>query len=148
MSHIVTVDMKNVTDLEALAAAAPHFGMELVRDVKNYKWWGHSVGDYPIPEGFTESDLGKCDHVLRVKNNPNAYEIGVVKAKNGRPGYQLIYDFYGDKGRAVKNCVGAKGEKLKSAYEVSYTQRHWQRKGCRVTTTRKENGVVVVEAIR
>jgi len=142
------MEMENVTDLAALVKAAPEFGMELVRDVHTYKWWGRSVGDYPLPAGFKESELGKCDHVLRVKDNACAYEIGVVKAKNGKPGYQLIYDFYGNQGRAVQNCVGEKSERLKQFYSKHYTIRHWQKKGYKVNYTVKENGEIVLKAIR
>lgn len=148
MSHLVSIDMENVTDLDALEKAAPEFGMELVRDVHTYRWWGHSVGDYPLPKGFKESDLGKCDHVLRVKGNSGAYEIGITKAKNGQPGYQLLYDFYGSAGRAVQNCVGSDSSNLKRFYSKEYGINHWKKKGFRVTTKTREDGTIVGEAVR
>lgn len=148
MSHVVTLEMDNITDLDALKAACNELGLEFRENQKTYRWWGHSVGDYPIPAGFTAEELGHCEHALRVKDDPEAYEVGVVKAKNGRPGFSLIYDFYGSRGRAVQRRVGEKGEKLNQRYVASYAVKHWQRKGYRVTTTTRQDGHIVVRATR
>ena len=112
MSHIVTESMV-IQDLDALqAACSPESGLEFVRGQQTYRWYGRSVGDYPLPAGFTEADLGKCEHAIRVRGNSGAYEIGVVRRRDAEgnvlPGYQLSYDFwnggYGLEKVAGKNC--------------------------------------------
>ncbi len=143
MSHVITVEME-ILDLDALAAAAQDIGMELVRGQKTYKWWGHSVGDYPIPTGFTAKDLGKCEHALRSPGNKSAYEVGVVPSRTGE-GYQLIYDFYGG-GQGLKAVVGNACENLKQPYTTRLAERHWASKGFRVSTTKTETGEMVIKA--
>ena len=114
MSHVAKLEIE-VKDLDALRKAAETLGLELRQDQKTYKWWGYSVGDYPLPEGFKEKDLGKCDHALSLKDNPNAYEVGVVKNKDGRPGYTLLWDFYGG-GYGLQKAIGKDGNFLKQQY--------------------------------
>ena len=116
MSHIVTLELE-INDLSALEKAAENLGCELVRGQKTYKWYGESVGDYPLPEGMTAGDLGKCDHAIRVKGNPDAYEIGVVESKTKRGAYSLAYDFWND-GYGLMQKVGANAGKLKQEYTV------------------------------
>jgi hypothetical protein len=148
MSHVISIEMENILDLDALEACAPEFGMELVRDAKSHRWWGHSVGDYPVPAGFKANELGHCEHKLRLKDNPNAYEIGLYDSHNGKPGFQLVYDFYGSQGQPLKKAVGAKGEHLKAAYAKHVAINHWQKRGYRVSTEQKQDGKVVVRAVR
>ena len=106
MSHVVDCDVK-ITDLDALEAAVKEeLGGELIRGKKSYKWWGRFEGDYPLPEGVRQEDLGKCDHVIKV---PGAsYEVGVVEQKDGS--FKLQYDFYTTGGleRAAR-CAGVPG---------------------------------------
>lgn len=115
MSHIVTLDLI-INDLDALAKASEKLGCELVRNVKSYKWFGKYMGDYPLPKDMEKENLGKCDHVIRVKNpaNQNAYEIGVVKNKNGS-GYILAYDFW-QGGYGLEEKVGTNCASLKQRY--------------------------------
>src|SRR5438552_1836555 len=120
MSHVSTFEFA-VTDLDALDKACSEIGLELVRDQKQYKWFGRSVGDYPLPEGFSEKDLGKCEHAIRIPGNRSAYEIGVVKSRTGT-GYQLVWDFW-QGGYGMEKMVGGKdGDKLKQQYEVQHGQ--------------------------
>jgi len=114
MSHVTTVDVQ-IGDLGALGAACKRVGLELVRDQKTYNWYGTHVGDTPIPEGFTEQDLGRCDHAIRLPGKPNAYEIGVVRARNGQPGYTLMIDEWVDGLGLVEKCGKGCGL-LKQAY--------------------------------
>ena len=147
MSHVVNIPIENITDLDALESCASEIGMELVRDAKTHRWWGHSVGDYPVPVGFRADELGHCEHKLRLKDNPNAYEIGLYNSHNGKPGYQLVYDFYGSQGRPLQQAVGAKGEHLKVAYAKHVAVNHGQKHGYRVTTEKKQDGRVFVRAV-
>lgn len=93
MSHIEKCSVV-VADLEALETACKRLGAQLLRDVHTYRWYGRSVGDTPLPDGFTANDLGKCDHVIKVPGVN--YEIGVVRNRVGK-GYSLLYDFWGVK---------------------------------------------------
>ena len=100
MSHVVNFEME-FDNLQVLAAAAEACGMKLVLDQKTWKWWGYSVGDYPVPKGWCcpqkiekgKRIMGQADHAIQVVGNANAYEIGVFQKPNGK--YGLIYDFYG-----------------------------------------------------
>lgn len=142
MSHVAKMDFA-ITDLESLKEAANELGLEFVENQRSYRWFGHSVGDYPIPEGFKEEDLGKCEHALRIPGNSGAYEIGVVKNRTGN-GYTLLWDFWMG-GYGLVQKVGTGGDKLKDTYLTRHTVRHWKKKGYKVTTTQLENGHMQVK---
>jgi hypothetical protein len=123
MSHVESIKL-NITDLDALEAACKSIGLELSRGQKTYRWWGHSVGDYPIPAGFTANDLGKCEHAIRIPNNNSAYEIGVVKNRDGRDGYTLLWDFYAG-GKGMQSMVGdSQASKLVQANQLEVASRN------------------------
>lgn len=130
MSHVATIDL-HVKDLEALVEAAKLLGMELKTGQTTYRWWGRSVGDYPLPEGFKASDLGKCEHALTIPGNPRAYEVGVVKRRDGKPGYTLLWDFYGG-GYGLRNAIGEDGVKLKGEYSLAVAAKIQRARGYRV----------------
>ena len=111
MSHVTTVDIE-IKDLEALKEACEKIGLVLNRDQKNYKWFGRHVGDYPLPEGFSKEDLGKCDHAISIPNNSMAYEIGVIKQDHK---YTLLWDFW-NHGYGMESHVGENCKKLVAAY--------------------------------
>lgn len=117
MSHVVAIEAL-ITDLDALEAACAELGLELVRNQKSYKWYGTSVGDFPLPTGFTAADLGKCEHAIRVKGTTGGYEIGVAKRRDGQPGYTLIYDFWGP-GKALQDRAGDKCSRLVQEYTAA-----------------------------
>lgn len=146
MSHVTTIDLE-VKDLNALERAANVLGLELVRDQRTYKWWGQSVGDYPLPEGFTENDLGKCEHALRVKDNDQAYEIGITTRRDGKPGYQLLWDFYGG-GYGLQAKVGEDGKLLKQSYAAEVAAKHLRLQGYRVSQTLEGDGRITLKAKR
>jgi hypothetical protein len=73
-SHVAKVKC-DIRDLEALDAAARRCGLILKRGQKHYRWYGRSVGDTPLPEGYTAAMLGKCDHALAIPGNTRAYGI-------------------------------------------------------------------------
>lgn len=145
MSHVAAVQLE-VLDLDELEAACKNLGLELARDQKTYRWYGRSVGDYPLPAGFREEDLGKCEHAIRVPGSSTAYEIGVVKSRTGR-GYTLLWDFFAG-GYGMMEKVGTDANKLRQAYAAEHTVRFWRRKGLRVTTETQKNGQIVVRARR
>jgi hypothetical protein len=119
MSHVAQIELE-IRNLDALAAACQQLGLELVREQVSYRWYGRSYGDYPLPAGFTVEDLGNCEHAIRIPGEPRAYEIGVVRRRDGKPGYALLWDFYNG-GYGLTEKVGQKAEKLKQAYAVQTT---------------------------
>ena len=122
--------------------AAEKLGLE-VRQKKTYNWFGRHVGDYPLPEGFTQSELGKCEFALGVIGNDGAYEIGVVKSKTGN-GYTLLYDFF-NRGYGLMPKVSTDGEGLnllKTEYGVEVAKKALRRKGYRNVKEIRENGKV------
>ena len=136
MSHVATINIE-VKDLDALAAAAAKLGGKLIRDQKTYGWFGQHVGDYPLPEGFTAEDLGKCEHAIHFQNTD--YEVGLVRRRDGRPGWQLLWDFFDS--TIVKN-IGQNGGHLKREYATVVATRQAQRNGFRVVEQRKQDGSV------
>lgn len=131
MSHVVTIDVL-VTDLDALQAAAEQLGMELVKQ-STYKWYSRFMGDYPLPEGFSSSDLGKCEYAMRVKNaGPETYEVGVVKRRDGQPGFTLLYDFWQGGGGLVAK-IGENAVNIKREYALAVAAKEMRRQGFRVS---------------
>lgn len=128
MSHVTQMELV-VTDLDILRSNAEECGMEMI-ETGTYKWYGRHVGDYPIPEGFTQEDLGKCSYALRVKGNPNAYEVGVIKNPNG-DGYVLLWDFWQD-GFGLKDAIGSDGHRLTQGYQADVVVKQARREGFRV----------------
>lgn len=143
MSHVVTIDIE-IRDLDALDAAAKSLGLELVRGQTTYRWYGRHVGDYPLPDGLSHEDLGRCEHVLRIPGNAEAYEIGVVRRRDGRPGYTLLWDFW-QGGYGLQEKVGANADRLKQAYALETAKRAAWRAGHRIVgEIRKADGTVVL----
>lgn len=136
MSHIARIEMQ-INDLETLKAACARLGLEFVAEQKTYAWYGKHVGDYPLPEGFSVSDMGKCDHAIRV---PGAkYEVGVVE-RNQK--YVLLWDFWEDGG--LEPALGKNAGRLKQAYGVEKATREARLKGYRVTEQKTNHGIRLV----
>lgn len=140
MSHVDTMKMA-VLDLDCLVEAAESIGLEK-RDKRTYQWYGSHVGDYPVPAGMTKEDLGKCDFALGVPGSPDAYEVGVVRRRDG-PGYQLLWDFWA-KGKGLQDVVGAEGNRLKQAYSLAVQEKEARRLGYRVSRGLDQEGSVVL----
>jgi len=132
MSHVALVDLE-ITNLDDLAAAAKAIGMEFVPDQETYRWWGRHEGDYPLPPGFQEDDLGKCDHALRIPEplatevaekffGKRAYEIGVCRRRDGKPGWTLLWDFIAN-GYGLVDVAGENLGRLKQAYAIQAARR-------------------------
>lgn len=146
MSHVATVDVE-IKDLQALKDAAKRVGLEFVENQKTYRWFGEHVGDYPLPDGFAEDDLGFCEHALRVPGSREAYEIGVVKRRDGKPGFALMWDFYGG-GYGLQHHVGEECNKLRQAYSVAVATKAAKAKGFRVHETSLPNGKIKLTLTR
>lgn len=132
MSHVALVDLE-ITDLDDLAAAAKAIGLEFVPGQQTYRWYGQHVGDYPLPPGFQEDDLGKCEHALRIPqprameiaakyDGLRAFEIGVCRRRDGKPGWTLIWDFIAN-GFGLVEVAGENLGRLKQAYAIQAARR-------------------------
>lgn len=131
MSHVTSIEVV-IKDLASLKAACADIGLEFLENQQTYRWYGHHVGDYPIPAGFKVEDLGKCLHAIGVKGNKNAYEIGVVKNPNGE-GYLLLWDFWSG-GYGLQDVVGKDCKNLTHAYKVNQTVKSFQKRGFNMAT--------------
>jgi hypothetical protein len=116
MSHVTEVAVE-ITDLGCLERAAKRLGLELRYGQETYRWFGRHMGDYAIPAGFTQADLGKCQHAISMPNNSAAYEVGVVKRRDGKPGYTLHFDFWSG-GYGIEAVVGVNCNKLVNLYSA------------------------------
>ncbi len=145
MSHVVAIE-KSITDLDALRRACPGLGLEFREGQRTYNWYGTHVGDYPLPVGFTMEDLGKCEHAIVVQDaNANTYEVGVVRRRDGKPGYTLLFDFYAG-GFGLMPCIGKDAGRLLKEYSAEVSIAELKRMGRAVTKHYNENGDVVLRA--
>lgn len=134
MSHVSSISIA-ITDLNALKLAAKELGANWIEGKKQYAWYGQHVGDYPLPQGMTEEQLGKCDHVISVPGV--GYEVGVVRRADGT--HTLAYDFYGP-GRGLLKQFGEGLKKLVAAYSVHKTTLWARNKGYMVQRKTLNNG--------
>lgn len=142
MSHVAEIEL-DIKDEDCLRAAAIEIGLE-VREKNTYKWYGRHVGDYPVPEGFTIEDLGKCDFALGIPGNTEAYEIGVVRRPDG---IKMVWDFWAG-GHGLLNAIGGKkGERLCQEYGVQVAIKEAKRLGAKyISRELNENGEVEIIA--
>lgn len=153
MSHVATVDLE-IRDLDALAEAAGRVGLELVRGQQTYRWYGEHVGDYPPPAGFMPEDLGKCEHALVVAGDFSGrsewmkpYEIGVVRRRDGKPGFALLWDFY-DGGNGLQDKVGPGCRNLKREYATVVARKQAIAQGFTVNELRQPDGSIRLRLTR
>jgi len=135
MSHVDTIEVE-ITDLNALRAAVKESGC-LWLAKNTYEWYGHHVGDYPIPKGMTKEKLGQCDYVIQLPGCK--YEIGVVKMPNGK--WTLAYDFWGE-GRKLLEKFGDKLGKLVQLYGVHRATMLAKKQGMKVHRMVQSNGSI------
>jgi hypothetical protein len=140
VSHVATVDL-HIKDLDSLKAACKAMGLEFREGQKTYKWYGHSVGDYPLPEGFKANELGQCEHAIGIPGNKRAYEIGVVRRRDGKPGYMLMWDFWNG-GYGLQEVVGQDCKKLRQQYATQVSIKQVRKQGFRVQQTVGQDGKV------
>ncbi len=129
MSHVCKLDVE-IKDLQSLRKAAQQLGLYF-REQSTYRWYGKSIGDYPLPEGFSEEELGKCNYAIGVPDSDTAYEVGVA-LKNGK--VHLLWDFW-QKGYGLQDAIGENGSKLKQEYAIAAATKEMIRKGFRVSRT-------------
>lgn len=146
MSHVATVDL-DVTDLGVLAAACRRIGLEFVEGQQTYRWYGQSMGDGSIPAGFTAEDLGRCEHAIRLADGSTRgrfqppYEIGVVRRRDGRPGWALLLDEW-QGGYGLIDVCGQGAGTLKQAYALEQAICTAQQQGYQVQERQLEDGSI------
>lgn len=145
ISHVAEISIE-IRNLDDLATACERIGCELVLGQKTYRWYGRSVGDYPLPQGRTVKDLGKCEHAIRVKKaGPQTYEVGVCKKADGSWG--LEWDFYAG-GYGLQAKVGDGAEELVKSYAASAAMRAARKLGYKVAEKRLATGEIQLTASR
>ena len=138
MSHVATVDV-HITDLAALKAACAALGLEFREGQTSFRWYGEHVGDYPLPAGFTVSDMGTCEHAIGMRDNDRAYEVGVVRRRDGKPGFTLMYDFWAG-GHGLEEKIGHKAGKLRQQYAAQVAASRARKQGYRVCQSQQADG--------
>ena len=163
MSHVAQVEVE-IKDLAALKTAAESLGLDFMDGQTHYRCWGtgksvdelarfaRSRGERPetlMPDGFTLEEMGRCEHALRIKGSSHAsYEIGIVSRRDGKPGYQLLWDESGAK-YAWQEYVGEGMGKLKQMYGLSVAVKAAKRQGYRVVRqTTRNDGSIAIEVQR
>ena len=154
MSHMAAIDLE-ITDLNAMELACGHLGLKLVRGQTTWTWFGSWVNDYHAKEaaynfGIDPKEYGKCaEHVIRMVGDDDAYEIGVVRRRDGKPGYILLFDWFAQSNKIEKLIKGVneKGEfdragKLKQYYTACKSEVGLKAKGYDCRIIQKENGHV------
>jgi hypothetical protein len=142
MSHIAEIDL-HIKDMSALRAACKDLGLVLNEGQKTYKWYGQSYGK--VPDGFTKDDLGKCDHAISIENplDKKAYEVGVVRRRDGKPGFTLMWDFWNG-GYGLEAKIGKDAQKLKQRYATHVAIRAARKQGLHVQETMKNGKVQLI----
>ena len=145
MSHVSSIKLR-IKDLRSLLESASELGLEQ-RMKETFHWYGRSVGDYPLPEGFTEEEMGKCLFALGIKGDDKAYEVGVVHSKTHPGEYELLWDFW-QGGFGLQERIGTDGNKLRQKYSERVTTKQMRKQGLRITRSVTADGKVVLRGRR
>lgn len=126
MSHIATVKCM-ITDLDALEAAAEALDAQVMRGQKTFRSYQPGL---------------HCEHALRLKDNPQAYEVGLTPRTDGQPGWNLAFDSWGN-GAALVQKLGPDLVNLQNGYLAVVAERQLQRGGYRVVREATPTGIRV-----
>ncbi len=150
MSHVTDVKL-HVTDEDALEEACQLLGLKLNKGQSTYRWYGRWVNDFSgakaaVTLGHDPKTFGKgADHTISVMGVDSAYEIGVVKSKQGE-GYDLLFDAWGAGGHKLQAVAGKDLSLLRQEYAVAVAtkavRRKLGRKGFKVKRENLANGMV------
>jgi hypothetical protein len=164
LSHVATIAIE-IKDLNALRKAAERLGLEFRHNQEEYHcWYTDAVkndwlpkpvpedfainGQKIVPDGFSMSDLGRSEHALSVPGQPEAYEIGIVRRRDGRAGYQLLWDNWNG-GYGLEEKVGENGNLLKQTYSEIVAMQAVQTEGWRIMEqTTMADGSILLRATR
>jgi hypothetical protein len=90
---------------------------------------------------------GRCEHAIRVAGNDRAYEIGVVKRRDGKPGYVLMWDFWAG-GYGLQDKVGKDCGRLAQEYAAQVAIKRAKLQGFNVQRKQLEDGRVQLTCVR
>lgn len=155
MSHVAVIDLHIAeNELDMLDQACNMLGLRLDRNRKQWRWYGHWVNDYHASEaayhhGIKPEEYGNCaEHVITIPGNNTAYEIGVVRRRDGKPGFMLLYDFWGG-GQGMSAKVGNQNcNKLKQMFTACVSANELKQKGFNVKVLKNEQGIPKVVGTR
>lgn len=138
MSHVASIDIE-IKDLAALKAACAEVGLQFKEGQTTYKWYGRWMNDYSGADAAFKADVspkdyGKCAHAIGVPGNSQAYEIGVVQAKDGK--YKLVWDFW-QGGFGLEKLAGPKCSHLVQSYVGHVAKKTLAQQGYAFTGTKK-----------
>ena len=136
MSHISKIELE-IHSLEDLKTACHALGFLFKEGQQTYQWYGRWVGDAPLPKGFTQEELGTCDHAITVPGC--AYEIGI--ARRGST-YLLLWDSW--KSGGLEQKIGKDAGLLKQAYTVARITRDAKLKRYQVRETKNDQTIRLV----
>ena len=131
MSHVIDATtsaqqtLVHESELDCLRKAVEKLGGVWKEGQTHYRTWasdnGPLVGDYPLPEGMSEQDVGKCTHAIglnnKAKSGPQAYEVGVVESSEHPGYYGLVYDFYGG---AIDSQFSSKDDQGRQQHDLGH----------------------------
>lgn len=157
MSHVATIEVE-ITNLQDLRDAAAELGLVFSDGQQTYQWYGEHVGDFPLPDGFNIEDLGRCEHAIRLNDSDRLaarnrygeapYELGVVRRRDGKPGWTLLWDFFAG-GFGLEEKIGPEAGLLKQSIANAATIRTMKTQGYRVASREKlPNGTVKLQFAR
>jgi hypothetical protein len=152
MSHVAQVEAE-IKDLDALSKAATALGCELRLGQTEYKWYGQVMDDKVMPAGFTADEAGRCEHAIVVRGaDSRTYEIGVVKRRDGKAGYTLLYDGWHG-GYGLEHKVGRNAARLTQEYTAQVTMKSQSvrdliRSGYKINRSTNANGDIILEATK
>ena len=151
MSHVAHIDL-HVTDLPALRLACAKLGLEFLEGESNYRWYGQWMNDYnrdeaAVTQGFDPKQFGKnASHVIGIAGNKTAYQVGVVKRVDGKPGFSLLYDNWCG-GNGLEAIIGKRAGLLKQQYSLQVAKKAAMKKGLRVTESVGTDGTVKLHCV-
>ena len=137
MSHVSTIDV-DVKDLNAVRRMCEREGWEFRENQKTYGWYGQSVGDYPIPEGVSVEDLGKCDHAIHIPGCD--YEVGLIHKQGSH--YTVIADLWS--GGGLEKHVGEDCGRIKQLYALEKAKIEAKKKGYLCREQAAKDGSIIL----
>jgi hypothetical protein len=121
MSHVAKVGCR-ITELDALGTACQRKNAELRLGQKTHKSYSR----------------GACEHAIALLDNPDAYEVGLVRAGDS---WDLAFDNWGSQGRALEDRFGPGLVGLQNEYLAVVAEDQLRRQGFMVE--RSEEGAQI-----
>ena len=96
-------------------------------------------------QGFDPKLFGTCLHAIRLKDHKAGdYEIGLVARRDGRPGWELVYDAWGCSGRRLEEKAGKALATLKDEYAAATTIKQLVKAGYKAARRVNDQGKLQV----